>query len=109
MYFCPAFLGMKLIKWFHNLLMVEIIGKSLLPNSIFRPFISFICGIKNKNVSEHLSLYSKTFIRKALALTLQSVSLKLKEMSQIGSYIVQKILENVTERADLSNSAGLLL
>ena len=96
--------------------MVEIIDKSVLPNSVFRsiinlsvPFISLICGIKNKNVFEHLSLYSKTFIRKALALVLQSVSLKLKEMSQIGSYVVQKILENVTERDDLSNSAGLLL
>ena len=89
--------------------MVEIIDKSLLPNSIFRPFITFICGIKNKNVSENLSLYLKTFIRKALAPTLQSVSLKLKEMSQIGSYVVQKILENVTERAGLSNSAELLL
>ena len=48
-------------------------------------------------------------MRKALALILQAVSLKLLEMSRVGCYVVREILENVTGRDDLSNFAGLLL
>ena len=54
----------------------------------------------------------KTFIRKALALFLLSVSLKLLEMFWIDCYAVRRILENLLEDmilVTLNNFAGLLL
>ena len=50
---------------------------------VFQFFIiNFICEIKNTSIFEHLIIKcSKTFMRKALALTLQSVFLWTLEMS----------------------------
>ena len=42
---------------------------------------------------------------KALALILQSLSLKLLEMSQIDCYVVQRIPENLTGSDGFSNFA----
>ena len=48
-------------------------------------------------------------MRKALALILQFVSLKLLEMSGIDCYVVRRIPENLAGVDDFSNFAGLLL
>ena len=48
-------------------------------------------------------------MRKALALILQFVSLKLMEMSRIDCYVVQRIPENLAGGDDFSNFTGLLL
>ena len=48
-------------------------------------------------------------MRRALALTLQFVSLKLLEMSRIDCYVVQTTPENLAEGDHFSNFSGLLL
>ena len=48
-------------------------------------------------------------MRKALALILQFVSLKLMEMSRIDCYVAQRIPENLAGGDDFSNFTGLLL
>ena len=48
-------------------------------------------------------------MRKALALILQSVSLKLLEMSRIYCYVVQRTPENLAGGDDFSNFASLIL
>ena len=48
-------------------------------------------------------------MRKALALILQSTSLKLLKMSLIDCYVVPRIPENLTGNDNFCNFAGLLL
>ena len=101
-------------------LLVKIVDKIALPNSIFKSimffwdrfsvhFIYFICEIKNTNRFEHLSLnVRKDLSKKTLAFILQSVSLLL-EMSWIGCYIERRILQNLIGIDIFSNFPGLLL
>ena len=101
-------------------LLVEIVDKTALPNSISKSimffwdpfsflFINFICEIKNTNRFEHLLLNVwKDLSKITLTFILQSVSLLL-EMSWIDCYIVRRILQNLTGIDIFINFPGLLL
>ena len=92
---------MKLSKWFHIPPRTgNFFYKTVLPNSIFRSTLRFSVLFINKCL--------KIFMRKALALILQFVSLKLLEMSRIDCYAVRRIPENLAGGDIFSNFAGLL-